>query len=284
MNPPPNFRWLVGLCARLLLIGVGTVVVLLLLLFLFGKVIEPLEAGPGGPVRQTLRICLQVGLALLVMGFGVVCAWAIQRGLPFFRTHTPSQRWLVAAGAAASLVAVLGLLLSLVWRQVWVSTHRAEFQSPADPAFELRFYDEEWQGRTLDLWVRVSGEREHYVTGFFGGEDAPEGWPRLRIQWTKDGQAVVCLQQSPDGGGDSRPLVAYDFKADQAFITPGIEPHRVLSDGALVLDGIAAAATIGELAPLIARHGGLGAEVIDERRIRAAERNLWFWQVPAPAQ
>jgi hypothetical protein len=204
------FRWFVGMCARLLLICVGFGAVLLLVLVLVGKFIGPLEVAATGPGRQTLRIGLQVALALLVMGFGAACAWAIHRGLPFFRSASRLRRWLIAAGAAASLVAVIGLLLSLAWRQVWVTTRRAEFQSPADPAFELRFYDDWWLGRDLDLWVRTAGERERYVTGFEWKEDSSEGWPLLRLQWTRDGEAVVCFQLWPNSDDDTRPLVAYD--------------------------------------------------------------------------
>lgn len=195
-------------------------------------------------------------LLMLAMSLLAGFTWAIYHGLPFFLSRKKRHRLLISAVIALPLAAVgsLALYISVRVADPFEREMGAEFISPTDPANRVLFTDSGFLDRDLQLYAKPKGKNEQFVGSLcFTGEFSLD-----YAQWSEDGQAVVCSLKGRRIGDKPIMEIIYDFTT-----------HKVISWGD--------EATISKI---IAQHGGLNSQPIDDGMIRKNEKTLYFWQIP----
>jgi hypothetical protein len=148
----------------------------------------------------------------------------------------------------------LAILISFIVMGPFESKLGAEFVSPTDSSNRILFFESGFLDRDLSLYATPKGKKEQFVGSlFFTGE-----YGLAYAQWTEDGQAVVCSLQGKRVGNAPVMEIVYDFST-----------AKVISwgDEATILK-------------IVAAHGGLNSQHIDDDLIRKHEKTLYFWQIP----
>lgn len=126
--------------------------------------------------------------------------------------------------------------------------------------------------RDLFFYTKAKGQKVRLVSNLVW-------WPDIGFsyaQWTRDGQAIVCsLIVKINGKYMQIMATGFDFDKNQA-VTPswmikGSYEPRAESDWKKqesIIKGI------------IAAHGGLSDQKIDDDLLEKTEKTLWFWQKP----
>lgn len=97
-------------------------------------------------------------------------------------------------------------------------------------------------------------------------------------QWTKDGQIFVCSFQIYESGtNDNLPVkaVAYDFDANKIIAPVWFDSNHEQARLTFNWNEFESA-----MEKLIATHGGLSDQRIDDKVIEKNEKILWSWQIP----
>jgi hypothetical protein len=251
--------WFIGLLLRLGLVAVVT-----------GFVAVEAMGHWGGPDLGWL-----LGLGLPLATGLVAVTWAVHHRLPFFRSRTAFQRWLIAgAGSLLLLVVAAPALHKAATLAMYLNpASLAQFASPANAANEIRFYS---MSEYHTVSVKPTGERERLLATL-----REDGYRLSTFQWTKDGQMVVYTMSLGDTPKREKPpeatasVIAYDFSTDQSLVPLWIKNYdghdRPLSDWRQAE---------AEVLKLVAAHGGFNQHLIDDNELLRHLRQLWPWETP----
>jgi len=248
--------WVAGLLLRLLLVSI--LILVLLCAYLLTPIFLKLQINP--------RILLGLITACMIAGY----AWAVYFRLPFFKSRTKRQRLLISASMALlPLFVVYGCLFVLA-SQFFQDMSRAQFVSPTNAENKIWFYDGGFMDRDLYFYAEPKGQKIQFVSSLWWWPDCSFS----QAQWTKDGQVIVCSLNVKAIGNVSVLTAAFDFSENKAFAPSWItknscdysRPESEWRKQELIIKGI------------IAVHGGLNDQKIDDGLLRKNEKTLWFWQ------
>jgi hypothetical protein len=267
-----KIRWFFGLFLRLALVT-GTVCLLFILLQLMS---------PHWKLRLFggHHLFWFVGIVLLA-GY----TWAVHFGFPFFPLRSHRWRLIFSAILASVLVAACYATVCAAFLLLMSSGMGAWFVSPMAPVNRILFVDAAgFLDRDFYLFAEARGQKARFVARL-----DETGYYRLsNVQWTKDGQVVVCSLILLGGISDTghatmtegelptAAVIAYDFSVGQtiapswlAFDTQGLEAKE---------------SSWREFEPavqkLAAAHGGLTRNRITDDIVRSKEKLMMFWQIP----
>jgi hypothetical protein len=151
-----------------------------------------------------------------------------------------------------------------------------EFFSPANPTNRILFVDDgaNFIDREFFLYAERTGEKPQFVVKLQEVEET--GTFRLAyVQWTKDGQAIVCsliLKRGDESDQPAAAVIAYDFSA-----------NKTIAPESLALISVAPEFTATKwkeseqvVQRLIVAHGGLDDYKISEDMVRNKEKATSF--------
>lgn len=250
-----------------------TILCLLVYLFLGGLAVARLQR------PNILLVILKV-----LLGGGLVLCYSriIYRRLPSCGVDSSggvdssSRRPLISLGfgvaicsAVLALFFVLATLAAIFFAPENVKL--AKFGSPANNLNEIwLYYDGNWQGSDLYLYVKQRGRSKQFVSrAGFGG------WGY--VQWTNDGEAIICSCDLWDEKGyrtgKSVKMAAYDFDKNKATLppwgSPAVDVERNMSK---VMD------FQPTMEAIIKAHGGLTKQKFDGDAVKRNGKRVWFWQ------
>jgi hypothetical protein len=205
-------------------------------------------------------------MACLLAGY----TWAVYFQFPFFKSRTRRQRLFISAGMALLPLFVVYGCLFILASQLFQDMKRAQFVSPANAKNKIWFYDGGFMDRDLYLYAEPKGQKIQFVSSLWWWPDCSFSY----AQWTKDGQVIVCSLNVKAIGNAPVLVAAFDFSANKAFAPSWItknscdysRPESEWRKQELIIKGI------------IAVHGGLNNQRIDDDLLRKNEKTLWFWQ------
>jgi hypothetical protein len=156
----------------------------------------------------------------------------------------------------------------------------AEIFSPANPTNRILFVDDGagFIDREFFLYAERSGEKPQFVVKLQTVEET--GTFRLGyVQWTKDGQVIVCsliLKRRDESDQPAAAVIAYDFSANKSIVPESLD-----------LISVAPEFTASKwkeseqfVQKLIAAHGGLDDYKISEEMVRNKEKATSFQPNP----
>jgi hypothetical protein len=154
-------------------------------------------------------------------------------------------------------VAVIFVLFACV-----TSETGASFKSPTEPANEILFRDEAFRAHSFQLFVKPHHYKGQYVADLIYEERNNFS----DVQWTKDGQVIVCELQDWKKISPPAMCVAFDFSVNKI-----IAPQFQASDFK---------ETEPAIKKLVIAHGGLDGHPIDYAEIKNGEKPFWTWEFP----
>ncbi len=153
----------------------------------------------------------------------------------------------------------------------WQDQCLAKFVSPTNPADEIWFLDGGFKDRDLLLCAKSAREKPQRVASLCWFPDC--GFSSA--QWSGDGQVIVCSVNAKVTGDKPVMVVAYDFCKHQPVVPLWMtwsgfdnQPESEWRKQESIIHQI------------IADHGGLRNERIDDDVLKSKEKKLMFWQVP----
>ena len=170
------------------------------------------------------------------------------------------------------------LVLSGGWFICWFAASQlfqdyrlAEFPSPANPASEAWFMDGGIVDRNLIFLAKVERKKPLELANlcWFPNCDFSSA------QWSKDGQIIVCSVKAKATGERPIMVVAFDFSKRQS-----VSPLWMTVSGFSNPPEREWRKQESAIEELVAAHGGLSGQRIDNDMIVSKEKMLWFWQVP----
>ena len=222
---------------------------------------------PGCRLRFSARAAQVIIVMVMVAGY----AWAIYYDLPFFTARSNRRRWLISTGLAVLPVALTAGCLLLALMQMFQDYRLAKFPSPTFSQNEVWFMDGGFLDRDLMFFAKPAGQKPQRLANLCWFPDCDFS----SMQWSKDGQIIVCSVKAKTAGNKPVMAIAFDFSKNRPmmplWMTGGgfqnaPEPEWKKQDAAI--------------RKIIAAHGGFGDEEIDDNILRSREKHPWFWQLP----
>jgi hypothetical protein len=214
---------------------------------------------------------------LLAPGLIFGYMWRIYKHLSSARTVP--QRLFISFGISVTAFIILCLIYRalMMLAQSMLEDKQARFDSPADRMNQILFYEEgdPFGDEVGRLYAKPKNQKEQYVALL----NDEEYFQFSYGEWTKDGQVFVCSFLIFDGvsNNDNPPVkaVAYDFSANKIIVPIWFDHNH--EESRLAFNWKEFESNIEKL---IAAHGGLSDQRIDDDIIEKNEKGMWPWQIP----